>query len=299
MQIVQRMIAQPFLIRKLKSNMLSIKFFIRKRKTSIVYFIVKVNGRAMRERSTGITVLPEHWDERSQTVIGNDSENETISIIKSGIRSTYNKLLKVGEVPSPQYLMRMYLANYHQVGIHEICQKYLAHKNNKQLAKSTIKNYTGWVKNLKKYLLKIHNTEDIPISHFKLAIAEDFFDYLRKKNASQEKENTISSSQRKEKAVCHNLAVAHVGFIVAAMNYAIDILEIIKDKPFSRFTKRRIEKSSHNHITHSELQRIENTEFSCPKMQLAADIYKFQCYTGLSYVDVHQFDRSKHLYFDL
>lgn len=62
-------------------------------------------------------------------------------------------------------------------------------------------------------------------------------------------------------------------------------LEWIEKDPFINF-KAKFEKVERGYLTEMELERIEEKQFSIPRLQLVKDLFIFSCYTGLSYIDV-------------
>ena len=63
--------------------------------------------------------------------------------------------------------------------------------------------------------------------------------------------------------------------------------EIILRDLFKQFKGKRT-KCNKKPLTTSELERIENKVFSSERLTVARDVFIFQCYTGLSYIDAFQ-----------
>ncbi|MGF7025615.1 MULTISPECIES: site-specific integrase [Sphingobacterium] len=63
--------------------------------------------------------------------------------------------------------------------------------------------------------------------------------------------------------------------------------EIIPKDPFKLFTSRKT-KVKKKPLTKAELQRIEDKVFLSNRLSVVRDIFVFQCYTGLSYIDAFQ-----------
>ena len=279
---------KPYLLTKnlfarIKNNKLFVSFLLRTRKgvnIGIVYYKVSVNRKSTREKSTGIRVLSENWDKKRQIIINNESENKTLSILKSTIRDTYNSLLLDNEFATPDFLMENHFSKFGQVGLYEICEKYmvkLTKRNN--LQNSTIKGYKGVLKKVKKFFtLKNKEFVDIPVMQFKPALADDFFSFLRKTQGQ-------------------NHAVMHVEFVRRSIDYGMSILKVIDHNPISAYKPKKETIFKNNHLSINELIKLENANFDNKKYQDAADMFLFQCYTGLAYVDMCRFSAKKHLQF--
>jgi len=66
---------------------------------------------------------------------------------------------------------------------------------------------------------------------------------------------------------------------------------IIPTDPFKAF-KRKKTKTIKNPLTLKELIALENQAFSTQRLSSIRDIFVFQCYTGLAYVDVYNLRRT-------
>jgi integrase len=62
---------------------------------------------------------------------------------------------------------------------------------------------------------------------------------------------------------------------------------LITQDPFKAF-KRRITPTNKKPLTAGELYRLETVEISTPRLETVRDIFVFQCYTGLAYIDAYQ-----------
>jgi integrase len=63
--------------------------------------------------------------------------------------------------------------------------------------------------------------------------------------------------------------------------------EIIKEDPFKKFKGKKT-KTKKKPLTAIELHKIENHTFSTPRLTVIRDVFIFQCYTGLAYIDAFQ-----------
>lgn len=63
--------------------------------------------------------------------------------------------------------------------------------------------------------------------------------------------------------------------------------EYIPKDPFKLFTGKKT-KVKKKPLTKAELQRLENKTFTSKRLEVVRDIFVFQCYTGLSYIDAYQ-----------
>lgn len=62
--------------------------------------------------------------------------------------------------------------------------------------------------------------------------------------------------------------------------------DILKKDPFVNYTIRQ-EKTQREILTMQEVDRLRMTEFECKKLELTRDLFLFQIYTGLAYLDLN------------
>lgn len=67
--------------------------------------------------------------------------------------------------------------------------------------------------------------------------------------------------------------------------------DIISTDPFKLF-KGRKNKTNKKPLSKQELTALEKYKFSTERLSLIRDIFVFQCYTGLAYIDVFQLKKS-------
>lgn len=68
--------------------------------------------------------------------------------------------------------------------------------------------------------------------------------------------------------------------------------KIILEDPFSDFDSKKV-KIRKKPLTGAELRKLEEHHFSNQRLAAVRDIFVFQCYTGLSYIDSYQLNKSE------
>lgn len=81
-----------------------------------------------------------------------------------------------------------------------------------------------------------------------------------------------------------NTVAKNVKNLKHIITYGIE-LDWLNKNPFTGF-KCAYEETTQAILTNEELQRIENKTFELPRLELVRNLFLFQCYTGLSYVDM-------------
>jgi integrase len=84
----------------------------------------------------------------------------------------------------------------------------------------------------------------------------------------------------------NNSTLKYIACMKKVINRAID-KNIIAQDPFRAF-KRRVTKTVKRPLTASELRTLEQIAIGTPRLETVRDIFVFQCYTGLAYIDAYQ-----------
>ena len=84
----------------------------------------------------------------------------------------------------------------------------------------------------------------------------------------------------------NNSTLKYIACMKKVINRAID-KNIITQDPFRAF-KRRVKKTVKRPLTASELRTLEQVTITTPRLETVRDIFVFQCYTGLAYIDAYQ-----------
>jgi len=84
----------------------------------------------------------------------------------------------------------------------------------------------------------------------------------------------------------NNSTLKYIACMKKVVNRAID-KNIIAQDPFRAF-KRRVTKTVKRPLTANELRTLEQVTITTPRLETVRDIFVFQCYTGLAYIDAYQ-----------
>ncbi|MFV8342628.1 site-specific integrase [Flavobacterium sp. XS2P39] len=84
----------------------------------------------------------------------------------------------------------------------------------------------------------------------------------------------------------NNFALKYISCMKKVVNRALD-KNIIAQDPFRAF-KRKMTKTVKRPLTASELRTLEQIDITTTRLQTVRDIFVFQCYTGLAYIDAYQ-----------
>lgn len=103
-------------------------------------------------------------------------------------------------------------------------------------------------------------------------------------------ENIISFDDYLRKTLSHQPTIH--GYHKKLKTYIYDAMsrKLIKENPYVGFDVAKGSFSRRKYLTPEELASIESVEIADKSISKIRDIFVFQCYTGLSYADLHAFD---------
>ena len=121
-------------------------------------------------------------------------------------------------------------------------------------------------KHLKEFVRFKYDVQDMDFRELNFEFIKDYEFYLK----------TV-------KKISNNTAVKYITNFKKIVLRAID-KEIITHDPFKRFKAKKI-KVPKKPLSSHELELLENHNFTTPRLAAVRDIFVFQCYTGLAYID--------------
>ncbi|WP_157208566.1 site-specific integrase [Mariniflexile maritimum] len=223
--------------------------------------------------STGLYVNPKHWDSKQQIAKPPEPDSDYINTELSLIKTKINKvflLLQVKEVSfTVDDIYRLYKGEKltKEYNVVEYFERYL--KQLKTLIGIDIKQITynkfEYVKNdVKAFIKWKFKTNDYPLKKLELQFLNDFEYYL--KVVKKQKQVTINKGiQRFRKPI--KVAVSE---------------KYLDNEPFMLYKSKRVSKEV-VFLSPEELKKLEEHEFTQPRLQFVKDLFVFCCYTGLPY----------------
>lgn len=139
---------------------------------------------------------------------------------------------------------------------------------------STLERYVYFYNNIEKFLLDTDRT-GVGVGEIKVSLMEEMRQWLH--NERKRTEEHVSR---------------HIEHCQAAMDYAA-LMEYVKYNPISAIKSKRDKLPEPVSLTATELKKFYESEFTTPKRQLVVDLFLFQCFTGLSYVDLWLYEIEK------
>lgn len=223
--------------------------------------------RKQRFIKTGIYVDPEQWDEENKRVTKHPKKAQHNVFIKqmlSDIEKFETDLNFKGQYLTIEKL-NSFIKNKKDNTFNFLTFIDSEIEKNTALRSSTKKQHRMMLNKLKNFA-KIKTFTDITYTNI-----IDFDNWLRS-NEEITKQSTIHGYHKRLKVYINKALAA-------------DLLQI---SPYQKFRVKKGNNPERKHLTETELAEIENKQIDIARISQVRDIFLFQCYTGLSYVDIEK-----------
>jgi integrase len=259
-------------------NSFGITFFLKSStkgtKERYVYLRITVDG-VPKETSTKRKWEVDRWSQRTERATGSREDAKVLNFFLDAlhmkIQQFKSELMLAGHPITTQKIMDFVMGkNVSKAKVVQEFQKHndelLALVEKGEYAIGTHVRFEIAKKHVKDYLRYKYNVEDMDFHELNFEFVKDYEFYLK----------TV-------KNISHNTAVKYITNFKKIVLLAID-KEIINADPFKRFKAKKI-KVPKKPLSAYELAQLENHTFSTPRLSTVRDIFVFQCYTGLAYID--------------
>jgi len=241
---------------------------------------ITINGN-MAQFSTKLEISPNLWSVPIGKVIGRSSGAQQINNILDGIRakiqSHYHSLLASGRSVTAEILKNAFL------GIDDSYETILTifDKHNADLEKlvgvdksfSTYKKYLLARQRVAEFIRFRYKMADMQLRNMDLMFVKDYEVFLKT-----------------ECHLSHNVAAKMIQFLKKMVTFAHNT-GIIQHQPFTGYVI-SVKKVDKGYLTEQELKSIIGKQFSNRRLEHVKDIFLFACYTGLSYIDIANLQKS-------
>lgn len=260
----------------------SLLFFLRKSKTNKkglapVYLRITTNGQRS-ELALKRWIEPSRWNSSKGCASGSGMDckalNEFIDIVRSRMYAIHRDLIE-REKPATAEAMKAVFQGKGQSS-KNLLEVFAAHAEKLhalietgEYAKGTVKVYNTSLRHLTDFVKDTYGVSDIRLRQLKYSFITDYDFYLRTK-----------------KKLSNDTALKHITRLKVIISVALKNEWIDRD-PFAAYQK-KYENHQRVHLTIYELARIEEKEFSIPRLAEIRDVFLFGCYTGYPYAELHK-----------
>lgn len=249
-------------------------------KIRTIYLRITVDG-IPKETSTKRKWDISRWDQKLERAVGTKEDAKSINMFLESLTLKINEYktenMYNGKLITAQKVMDYILGkNAARVKVLEEFQKHndeMTALLGKGYAKGTLDRFTITINHLRAFIRLEFNAEDLEFSDLNLEFIKDFQFYLRSvRNCS------------------NNTTLKYIANFKKIVLRAIDNEVILKD-PFKNF-KAKKSKIIKKPLSTQELYELERHYFSTDRLNVVRDVFVFQCYTGLAYIDVYQLKKT-------
>ncbi|WP_366183754.1 site-specific integrase [Flavobacterium ovatum] len=249
-------------------------------KIRTIYLRITVDG-IPKETSTKRKWDISRWDQKLERATGSKEDAKSINFFLDSLILKINQYktenMYSGKLITAQKVMDYILGkNTTKAKVLEEFQKHndeMTALLGKGYAKGTLDRFTITINHLRAFIRLKFNAEDLEFSELNLEFIKDFEFYLRSvRNCS------------------NNTTLKYIANFKKIVLRAIDHEVILKD-PFKNF-KGKKSKIIKKPLSTQELYELERHYFSTDRLNVVRDVFVFQCYTGLAYIDVYQLKKT-------
>ena len=261
---------------------LGIHFVLRSSKTisgiAPIYARITVNSKRS-EISIKRKIHVESWNIGKGMAKPSSSENKQLNSYLEQIRKmmvqSYQDLVLGKQVITAEAIKNKFLGL--DISDMTLCKLIEYHNTNckETLKWGTLKNYFTTKKYIELFLKEKHRTTDIYLTSLNYKFLIDFEYFLRRYTPDDF-----------HTSMGNNTVMKHIERLRKLIKMAIRYEWLEKD-PFISF-QQKFHRVERGFLSEEELKRIEEKEFSIPRLQYVKDLFVFGCYTGLAYIDVMQ-----------
>jgi site-specific recombinase XerD len=239
-----------------------------------IYLRITVNGERA-EISTARRIKPDNWDKASERVAG---RSESARIINTSLNNTLGKVEKQFSgldaqdkwISVDQLISELKGKGTNQMTLikaYEYHLKNLEKLSGIDFAVTTVKKYGYTLNSLKRFLKSEYGITDIRLRDLNHNFIERYHTYLRTT------ENLMHNSAAK--------CVKHLNRIISVSITNKWILQ----NPFKDFSCNYVS-LSRSYLTEEEIESIYRKDITISRLAKVRDVFIFQIYTGLSYIDM-------------
>lgn len=241
-----------------------------------VYLRITVDG-IPKETSTKRKWDSTRWDQKTERAIGTKEDARSLNFFLDSMILKVNEykteVMYSGKLVTSEKIINYVLGkSTPRVKVLEEFQKHNDEMRallGKGYAKGTLDRFTITKNHLTAFIKFKLETTDLEFTDLNLEFVKDFEFYLR----------TVRDCS-------NNTTLKYIANFKKIVIRAID-KEIIQKDPFKNFKGRKT-KMVKKPLSTQELYELERHYFTTDRLNVVRDVFVFQCYTGLAYIDAYQ-----------
>ena len=263
---------------------MKLRFWIRKKchqytGSGPLYCYITLNGERSKDFSARIVIDLQKWNAKKQIINDNDYASNQLAKVKNdlfkieayyiekdqpfSVNDIKDTFIKYRGVPTEKIKLISFFKKFLSY------QTYLSQPGIK--TKPTVTSMRVRFHKLKNFL-KHRKTEDILLKEVNIKFANRFYKWILI-----------------EEQLTNNYAMKNIRILKQVLDYAISE-EKLQHNPLQTFKFRFDKPKSISYLYPNELKALEKHKFAQTRLQQVADLFVFECYTGLAYSDAMHFN---------
>ena len=267
-------------------NSFGLTFFLKtpKGRASLryIYLRISVDGIS-KETSTKRKWEMSRWDQKTERAIGTKEDartlNHFLNSLVSGIHQFKTELLNKGKTITAQRIMDFIQGK--DLSRAKVVEEFQLHNDEMlalvakgEYALGTHVRFETTLAHVKAFIRKKYRSDDLEFRELNFEFVKDFEFYLKT-----------------EKDCSNNTALKYISNFKKIVLRAV-AKEIIPSDPFKLFKGKKT-RTNKKPLSREELSLIEQKTFNSERLEVVRDVFVFQCYTGLAYIDVFQLKKTE------
>jgi Site-specific recombinase XerD len=260
-------------------------FFLKtpenKENVRVVYLRITVDG-IPKDTSTKRKWDVNRWNQKTERAMGNKEDAKSLNYfldsLSTRIINYRTELINTDQTITSQKLIDFVKGK--NVSKVKVLEEFTEHNSEilalvkiKKYAPGTYERYEIAKKHVTRFIKYKYKREDIEFRELNFEFVKDYELYLK----------TIRNCS-------NNTALKYISYFKTIVLRAI-AKDIISKDPFKLFKSKKT-KIRKKPLSTEELNTLETKVFSSNRLSLIRDIFVFQCYTGLAYIDAFQLKQS-------
>ncbi|MFA9193417.1 site-specific integrase [Flavobacterium sp. FBOR7N2.3] len=245
-----------------------------------VYFRITVDG-IPREASTRRQWDIERWNQKTERAVGTKEDAKSLNFfldsLTTKIHEIKTEIMYTGKPITSQKIMDHVMGRITPRA--RVLEEFQKHNDEMKAligngyTEATLERFSITKNHVTAFIKLKYNASDFEFADLNFEFIKDFEFYLR----------TVRKCS-------NNTTLKYISNFKKIVIRAIDKEIIIKD-PFKSFKGKKT-KIVKKPISAKELAELERHQFSTDRLNTVRDIFVFQCYTGLAYIDAFQLQRA-------
>jgi integrase len=246
-----------------------------------IYLRITVDG-IPKETSIKRKWEASRWDQKTERAIGTKEDAKALNFFLDSLLMKVNEckseLLYSGKPVTSEKIMDYILGRL--TPRIKVLEEFESHNREmaaligRGYAEGTLDRFSITINHLREFIRIKFNRVDMEFADLDLAFIKDFEFYLR----------TVRNCS-------NNTTLKYIANFKKIVLRAIDKEIILKD-PFKNFKGRKT-KVIKKPLSSQELHELENHYFTTDRLNVVRDVFVFQCYTGLAYIDAYQLKKTE------